>query len=51
MNAKNPKKISLAILPQLMKEESEKKEEKKEKKNSAKTYRTSDEGHPMKCPN
>ena len=29
MNAKNPKKISLAILPQLMKEESEKKKKKK----------------------
>ena len=31
MNAKNPKTISLAILPQLMKEESEKKKKRKKK--------------------
>ena len=43
MNAKNPKKISLAILPQLMKEETEKKEEeKKEKKILPKPI-----GHPI----
>ena len=40
MNAKSPKKISLAILPQLMKEESE--EEKKEKKILPKLI-----GHPI----
>ena len=31
MNAKNPKRISLAILPQLRKDESEKKEEEDKK--------------------
>ena len=46
MNATNPKRISLAILPQLMKEESEKKEKKKKKKKKKKIL-PKPIGHPI----